>query len=422
VPFEKDRDLSVSGDDDLAAPQQDPAGDLTGGRCDGRAAPRSVGEALVGMQASEVVDLVDFGFDESRGDVGHRDPVALELGPEAGRESSNCELAHAVGSARRKAHVSRHAPDQRQTTAASFQILEGRKHGPQHSKHVGLELSAVVFEGQRLELADDTESRVGDDDVDSAELILRPCGGRVEVAVAADIAGDGQSFPSAASDLGRQAFESVESPRRQNQASSPKGEFARQRGADAGGCPGDEDDGVVGEFHRKIVPYRAALDPFRSESAPIYNGGLEVATMGKPTKQDADLLLRLYEIRREPEMRRARAWFMREFPAGPWSSLKAGWGSGAEEDRFIRMVTSYWDMVAALVNNGVLHEELFFQTNGENLVVWKKTEPWIGDRRQDAKAPYYLSNLEELCLRHQAFRARWHGARKGPVRGARKRA
>jgi hypothetical protein len=150
--------------------------------------------------------------------------------------------------------------------------------------------------------------------------------------------------------------------------------------------------------------------------------GLEVAAMAKSTKQDADLLLRLYEIRREPEMRRARQWFMGQFEPGSWADMKPAWGSGTDEDRFIRMVTSYWDMAAALVNNGVLNEDLFFQTNGEDLVVWKKVEPWIGGRRQDMNAPYYLSHLQELCRRHQAFRARWRGAVKAGGKGTRKRA
>lgn len=129
--------------------------------------------------------------------------------------------------------------------------------------------------------------------------------------------------------------------------------------------------------------------------------------MRKPNQEDARLLLKLYELRREPELRKARAWYLSQFVPTRWEKLKASFGTGTDEDRYLRMVTTYWDMVAALVNNGALHEELFFQTNGEDIYVWQRSEQWVIGRRLEMRAPFYLWNLETLARRHLAYRERW---------------
>ena len=84
----------------------------------------------------------------------------------------------------------------------------------------------------------------------------------------------------------------------------------------------------------------------------------------KPTHADAELLLRLYEIRRDPELRIARKWFLTEFQPRPWDEMKSTYLSHTDEDRWFRMTFSYWEMVGTLVNRGVLHYELFFEHTG----------------------------------------------------------
>lgn len=126
--------------------------------------------------------------------------------------------------------------------------------------------------------------------------------------------------------------------------------------------------------------------------------------MAKPTKADAELLLRLYEIRRDPEMRKARHWFLHVFQPSDWEALKAHRMTGTEEDRYLRMVTSYWDMVSAFVMQGVLSDQLFFSTNGENVVVWNKVSPWIAGLRDEMKRPTYLKNLETVVQNHLQWR------------------
>jgi hypothetical protein len=126
--------------------------------------------------------------------------------------------------------------------------------------------------------------------------------------------------------------------------------------------------------------------------------------MAKPTKADADLLLRLYEIRREPEMRKARHWFLHVFQPSDWEALKAQRMTGSDEDRYLRMVTSYWDMVSAFVKQGILNEQLFFSTHGENVVVWNKVSPWIEELRNEMKRPTYLKSLESMVEQHLQWR------------------
>jgi hypothetical protein len=127
--------------------------------------------------------------------------------------------------------------------------------------------------------------------------------------------------------------------------------------------------------------------------------------MRKPTAADAEVLLRLYEIRREPELRRARQWFLTDFKAASWADIKARWLEHTNEDRWFRMTVSYWQMVGTLVHQGVLHPELFFEHTGEDLVTWEKCRSWIADARADGR-PTFLVRFEQMAKEHAEFRAR----------------
>ena len=131
--------------------------------------------------------------------------------------------------------------------------------------------------------------------------------------------------------------------------------------------------------------------------------------MSRPTHADAELLLRLYEIRRDPELRMARKWFLTEFQPRPWDEMKGTYLSHTDEDRWFRMTFSYWEMVGALVNRGVLHDELFFEHTGEDVVTWERCKPWIAGARA-AIRPTYLHNFETLVENHVKFRNRINAA------------
>ena len=127
--------------------------------------------------------------------------------------------------------------------------------------------------------------------------------------------------------------------------------------------------------------------------------------MRKPTHADAELLLHLYEIRRDPELRHARKWFLTDFRAQTWSEIKSRYLSHADEDRWFRMTVSYWELVGTLLNRGALHADLFFDHTGEDIVTWERCKPWIAEARADLR-PTYLYQFERMVTDHQAFRTR----------------
>ena len=127
--------------------------------------------------------------------------------------------------------------------------------------------------------------------------------------------------------------------------------------------------------------------------------------MPKATQRDAELILKLYELRRDPELRRARSFVLTEFAATDWEEIRAQWMTGSDLDRHIRMVTSYWEMVAAFVNRGLLEEDLFFDTHGEALVVWNRVKAIVPGGRKQIR-PTWLWNLERLARRQEQWRQR----------------
>ena len=113
-----------------------------------------------------------------------------------------------------------------------------------------------------------------------------------------------------------------------------------------------------------------------------------------PTYDDAVLVLRLYELRREEKLRAAREWFRAKFFPQSFDDVKAVvLGAGVENTHY-RMVTTYWEMAASFVARGVLHPELFFDSGGEALFVWAKLEPFVAQLRTDTQAPRLLIHLE----------------------------
>jgi len=112
------------------------------------------------------------------------------------------------------------------------------------------------------------------------------------------------------------------------------------------------------------------------------------------SKQDeAGLILKLYELRREETMRKARDWYVREFHPQSMADFHAAILS--ERTGHLRMVVTYWDMAAALVNNGAISLELFDASNGEHIAVFSKLEPLLGEIRA-AYGPQFAANLEKL--------------------------
>lgn len=107
----------------------------------------------------------------------------------------------------------------------------------------------------------------------------------------------------------------------------------------------------------------------------------------------ADLILKLYELRRDPTMRQARDWFALEFNPESAADVKNAFFS--EHSGHVRMVTSYWEMAAALVHHDAISLELFNDTNGEHLMVFSRLEPVLAEVRA-MFGPHFLAQLEKL--------------------------
>ncbi len=111
------------------------------------------------------------------------------------------------------------------------------------------------------------------------------------------------------------------------------------------------------------------------------------------------LVLQLYELRREPELREARGWYAAEFDPQSAQDIATLMRSGFQESAKYRMVTTYWEMAAALVNHGALDEALFQAANTEHIAVFAKLEPFLAEVRQLFREPTYLRELERLVMR-----------------------
>ena len=113
--------------------------------------------------------------------------------------------------------------------------------------------------------------------------------------------------------------------------------------------------------------------------------------------ESADLILKLYDLRREATMREARNWMISFFPESAQDVMQAI--LDPKTSAHYRMVTSYWDMAASFVNHGAIDEEMFADAHGEHFVIFSKVEPFLPELREIMGNPKVLANLEKLIMR-----------------------
>lgn len=122
----------------------------------------------------------------------------------------------------------------------------------------------------------------------------------------------------------------------------------------------------------------------------------------KPTAADAQLILQLYDLRREAEIRKARDWWTTEFfPQSADDFLKVAWAMGTQQNKWLRQVGGYWGMVSSFVLSGVLNEELFLDPSfsGELFLIYAKVHPFIKDLRKKLDDPNAFLKLERAVTR-----------------------
>lgn len=117
--------------------------------------------------------------------------------------------------------------------------------------------------------------------------------------------------------------------------------------------------------------------------------------------QSADLILKLYELRREEKMREARAWFAGFMPESAEEIMQTV--LNPETSAYFRMVTSYWDMAASFVNHGAIDEAMFNEVSGEGVLVFAKLEPFLAEMREMSSRPKMYKNLEDYVTRMEGI-------------------
>jgi hypothetical protein len=118
----------------------------------------------------------------------------------------------------------------------------------------------------------------------------------------------------------------------------------------------------------------------------------------KPTHADANIILKLYNLRREPEMRKARAWWLGEFwPRSVEDFTKVSAAMGTQENNWMRQVSGYWEMAAALAVHGAVNADLFLEPSfsGEMFFLFAKVNPFLKELREKI-SPTMLRNVEQL--------------------------
>lgn len=123
----------------------------------------------------------------------------------------------------------------------------------------------------------------------------------------------------------------------------------------------------------------------------------------KPTHEQAQLQLQLYDLRREPRLRQARDWFFKNYHVENFEDAMRVAAPMTEGGTFFMMVVSYWDQACAFLNHGLLHEDLFFQTSGEFFGVWESVKPIIAETREKFVNQNFLSNLEKAAKRFEVW-------------------
>ena len=117
------------------------------------------------------------------------------------------------------------------------------------------------------------------------------------------------------------------------------------------------------------------------------------------TYQDADLILKLFEMRREEKMREARRWFQTKFKATTAEEFMQQTAT-RETSAFFRRVINYWETACMFVARGILNEEMFFESCGEMLAVWEKVRPFLAEIRKQRKNPLFLKYTEQVALHY----------------------
>ncbi len=127
----------------------------------------------------------------------------------------------------------------------------------------------------------------------------------------------------------------------------------------------------------------------------------------KPTYEQGRLQLELFDLRREARLRQARDWFFKNFHAETLDEAMKIAAPMTEGGTLFMMVISYWEQACSYLNHGLLHEDLFFESNGEFFGVWESVKATLPDARERWANKAFLANMEKAAARFE----KWSEAR-----------
>ena len=123
----------------------------------------------------------------------------------------------------------------------------------------------------------------------------------------------------------------------------------------------------------------------------------------KPTYEQAQLHLQVYEERREAKLRQARDWFFKNYHVETVEDAMRIAAPGTENGALANMVLSYWEQACTLLNYGLLHDELFFSTSGEFFGVWELAKGVVPQMREQWVYKGFLANMEQAAQRYETW-------------------
>lgn len=146
-----------------------------------------------------------------------------------------------------------------------------------------------------------------------------------------------------------------------------------------------------------------------------------IVKLGKSTNIDRDIMnkqqdtlaiLKLYELRRDKQMREARQWYFSSFTPGSAADIVKLYRDGERASANFRMVASYWDTAASLVLNGGIDKKMFLEANTEHIFVYAKIADHLPGVRELFGEPDFLINLEMLCREMPDFEIKMAGRKR----------
>jgi hypothetical protein len=123
----------------------------------------------------------------------------------------------------------------------------------------------------------------------------------------------------------------------------------------------------------------------------------------KPTHEQGQLHLQVFEMRREARLRQARDWFFRNYFPETFEEAMRIAAPGTDGGTSVMMVFGYWEQACALLNYGLLHEDLFFETNGEFFAVWERVRPTLAEGRKTFSNSGFLAHMEKAAGRYEKW-------------------